>query len=84
MGPANSQYQLNISGFTGITIDPLAGVYSLNGMKFTTKDRDNDKYSSGNCAKNGHGRDAGAWMVAQILLIHTYKSLVQTSLFNIS
>ena len=56
MGPANSQYQLSISGFTGITTDPFT-VYSLNGMKFTTKDRDNDK-CGGNCAISG---DGGWW-----------------------
>ena len=53
MGPANSQYQLNISGFTGIATDPFA-VHPLDGMKFTTKDRsrDNDKYRY-NCAIRG-------------------------------
>ena len=59
VGPANSQYQLNISGFTGITTDPFSG-HSLNGMKFTTKDRDNDKYFQ-NYAVSGDGRDAGGW-----------------------
>ena len=48
VGPANSQYQLSISGFTGITDDPFT-THPLNGMKFTTKDRDNDKWDS-NCA----------------------------------
>ena len=61
VGPANSQYQLSISGFTGINTDPFT-TYSLNGMKFTTKDRDNDKYSSGNCAVSSvDGKDAGGW-----------------------
>ena len=55
VGPANSQYQLNISGFTGITpTDPFAG-HSLNNMKFTTKDRDNDNRGSYNCAVGGNG-----------------------------
>ena len=74
VGPANSQYQLNISGFTGITTDPLSThPHPLNGMKFTTKDRDNDKYSSGNCAGSGGG---GWWysVCSHIQLNHQYKS----------
>ena len=57
VGPANSQYQLSISGFTGITSDP----FNLNGMKFTTKDRDNDKRSVGNCATLFGGKAGGWW-----------------------
>ena len=53
VGPANSQYQLSISGFTGVTTDPFT-THPLNGMKFTTKDRDNDN-NSGNCATNNGG-----------------------------
>ena len=81
MGPANSQYQLSISGFTGITTDPFTD-YSLNGMKFTTKDKDNDK-SGGNCAISGHaGKVAGGWWYkdcSQILLNHQYNH--QASVF---
>ena len=72
VGPANSQYQLSISGFTGITTDPFDSGHSINGMKFTTKDRDNDK-SSGNCATSG-----GAWWqknCAYIRLNHSYKKI---------
>jgi len=50
---------LSISGFTGITTDPFADK-PLNGMKFTTKDRDNDN-NSGNCAAGGTGSKAGGW-----------------------
>ena len=42
VGPANSQYQLSISGFNGITTDPFT-IHPLDGMKFTTKDSDNHK-----------------------------------------
>ena len=68
VGPANSQYQLNISGFTRITTDPFATSH-LNGMKFTTKDRDNDK-NGGNCAVNRDGNNAGGWWHNSCSLIH--------------
>ena len=61
VGPANSQYQLSISGFTGITNEDPFKTYNINGMKFTTKDRDNDR-AGGNCAIiSGWGKDAGGW-----------------------
>ena len=59
VGPANSQYQLSISGFTGITTDPFT-THNINGMKFTTKDRDNDLHIS-NCAGAVHGNRGGWW-----------------------
>ena len=74
VGPANSQYQLSISGFTGITDDPFSQ-HPLNGMKFTTKDGDNDKYVY-NCAVNGNGRNGGGWWYSactNIQLNHQYK-----------
>ena len=74
VGPANSQYQLSISGFTGITTDPFT-THPINGMKFTTKDRDNDN-NRGNCAVNRHGNNAGGWWYdscSYILLNHQYK-----------
>ena len=76
VGPANSQYQLSISGFTGITTDPFS-TYPLDGMKFTTKDRDNDR-GGGNCAISGDGRNAGGWWYnhcSHIHVNHQYKSL---------
>ena len=57
VGPASDDYRLSISGFSGNTTDPA---YSLNGMKFTTRDRDNDKWSS-NCAVHFLGGNAGGW-----------------------
>ena len=76
VGPANSQYQLSISGFTGITSQDPFKNYNINGMKFTTKDRDNDG-SGGNCAVSGNGKDAGGWWhnsCANIHPNHQYKS----------
>ena len=72
VGPPDSQYQLSISGFTGITTDPFTYV---NSMKFTTKDRDNDQIGS-NCAVDGHGGNAGGWWhkdCSYIHLNHQYK-----------
>ena len=44
VGPASDDYQLSISD--GNTTDPITGSHSLNNMKFTTRDRDNDKVES--------------------------------------
>ena len=67
VGPASSQYKLSISGFTGITSEDPFSTYRLNGVKFSTIDRNN----GGNCAKN-----YGAWWhrsCAHIHLNHPYK-----------
>ena len=49
VGPATEQYPLTISGFTGYTTDPFSS-HDLNTMKFTTRDKDNDRWPAGNCA----------------------------------
>ena len=66
VGSASNEYQLSISGFRANTSDPINGDDSgdtANGMKFTTRDRDNDKWSSYNCAviPIGGGGNAGGW-----------------------
>ena len=62
VGPASDDYRLSISGFSGNTTDAItiAGSKSLNGMKFTTRDRDNDKWGS-NCAVGNVGNAGGWW-----------------------
>ena len=60
VGSDNSQYQLSISGFTGLTNSDPMGRHPLNNMKFSTKDRDNDN-SGKHCAVNHHGLNAGGW-----------------------
>ena len=52
IGVAKEQYPLTISGFDsfGLTEPFNLDSNNLNGMKFTSCDRDNDLYNSGNCA----------------------------------
>lgn len=50
----NDKYKLTVSGFNGGKIgNSLDGVH--NGMKFTTKDQDNDLRKNGNCAHQYFG-----------------------------
>ena len=71
VGPANSQYQLNISGFTGITSEDPFSSHPLNHMKFTTKDQDNDKKDGYNCAiVGGGGKIPGGWWHNECARIH--------------
>ena len=60
VGPATEQYPLTISGYSGVTTDPFS---VLNGMKFTTRDRDNDHWNSHNCAAyyQDNGFRGGWW-----------------------
>ena len=56
---AKDKYKLTVGGFQGTTTDPMA---YHNGMNFTTKDSDNDKWHL-NCAiyNYGYNRPAGGW-----------------------
>ena len=56
---AKDKYKLTVGGFQGTTNDPMA---YHNGMYFTTKDSDNDKWSK-NCAIDsyGSGTPTGGW-----------------------
>ena len=49
VGSASEEYALAVGGFTGVASDRFA---LYNGMKFSTPDNDNDKWS-GNCAASG-------------------------------
>ena len=76
VGPAFTNYQLRISGHNEIAPnDPITGSHSLNGMPFTTIDKDNDKWSN-NCAKDPVGTAGGWWYngCSQIYPNHKYKS----------
>ena len=55
-------------------MDPFDGNphIKLNGMKFTTKDRDNDLYSK-NCALKGNGKNSNGWWFNQCAHIQLNK-----------
>ena len=66
VGPATEQYPLTTLGFTGYTTDPFYTHYNsyhaLNRMKFTTRDKDNDQWSTHNCAiPADHRGISGGW-----------------------
>ena len=58
VGSANEEYPLTVGGFTGQGTDQFSyPSFGQNGMKFTTLDKDNDKWS-GNC---GDHYKSGWW-----------------------
>ena len=75
IGSASTNYTLSISRFTGTTSSDPFSTHQLNGMPFTTKDRDNDKWSF-NCAVNDVGNAGGWWYNACsfIFLNNQFKS----------
>lgn len=59
VGDESTQYTLTVGGFTGnVTVDAMNSGSIQNGMKFSTKDRDNDRDSGINCAPS---RGGGFW-----------------------
>ena len=82
VGPASDDYRLSISGFSGNTTDPIASSH-LNSMKFTTRDRDNDKYAGYNCAVHSADRNAGGWwynFCSNVFLNHQYNNILSVYL----
>ena len=73
IGSAEDQFSLKISGFdsNGLT-DPFVSVYPLNGMKFTSRDKDNDLHDTINCAHY----DGGWWHYT----VASYDSMMHTLL----
>ncbi|XP_071139969.1 microfibril-associated glycoprotein 4-like [Mytilus edulis] len=59
IGDATTNYTLNVDGYNGTAGDSLmiAGDRNQNGMMFSTKDRDNDRYPDYDCAQ----KYKGAW-----------------------
>ena len=69
IGSAGDKYPLQISGFSGIyPVDPFS-THRLDGMKFTTKDSDNDK-NGANCAVKGDGGNGNGWWYNDCSLIY--------------
>ena len=65
VGSANEKYPLTVGGFTGQGADQFRyPSYGQNGMKLTTLDSDNDKWS-GNC---GDHYKSGWWHNTEMLL----------------
>lgn len=60
VGPAVKGYPLTIGGYTGIHKGDPFSTHPLNGMKFSTKDRDNDKLSGRNCVFE-FGKPLNGW-----------------------
>ena len=58
IGSAKDRYPLNTSGFDTLGLTDPFYTGNLNGMKFTSRDRDNDLWSNFNCASEG---DGGWW-----------------------
>ncbi|CAG2194812.1 unnamed protein product [Mytilus edulis] len=63
VGSEETNYVLSISGYNGNAGDsiinpPSGSVYQMNGMEFSTPDRDNDKHQFGNVAQQ---RRLGWW-----------------------
>ncbi|XP_048733888.1 angiopoietin-related protein 7-like [Ostrea edulis] len=58
VGSESSEYRLSISDYSGNAGDMMIQAYTLNGMSFTTKDRDNDGNRGYNCAVKYH---TGGW-----------------------
>ena len=59
VGSAHEEYPLTVGGFTGLGTDWFNyNSKPHNGMKFSTPDNDNDKWSSGNCAAS---HNSGWW-----------------------
>ena len=65
VGNAASKFKLQVAGYNGTAGDSIlygSGRDNLNGMAFTTPDRDNDLHGAGyNCA---HGSKGGWWFNA--------------------
>ncbi|XP_078377828.1 fibroleukin-like [Oculina patagonica] len=57
IGDEQAQYRLEVGSYSGTAGDSITFSRNLNNMAFTTKDRDNDRFSISNCAVKW----TGAW-----------------------
>ena len=65
VGNESQGYCLHVDGYSGNAGDALK---YHDGMKFSTYDRDNDKYAQGNCAASSV--HAGGWWHNHCVLVH--------------
>jgi hypothetical protein len=69
VGDESSNYTLHVAGYSGTAGDAMVNITNgcttcnLDGMKFTTRDRDNDAWSTGQCA-NQPNNVGGFWFRA--------------------
>ena len=56
VGSASEEYPLTVGGFTGVGNNQFIAVRTLNGMKFSTPDNDNNKDGSNCATKYSSGR----------------------------
>ena len=55
VGNAASKYKLQVAGYNGTAGDSIIRSYNINGMAFSTPDRDNDLWSDIDCAQRWKG-----------------------------
>ena len=49
IGDSTTEYTLNVGGYSGTAGDGLVDGHNHNGMKFSTKDNDNDNWNGASC-----------------------------------
>ena len=74
VGNSTSKYTLTVGGYAGTAGDGLAGHH--NGIKFTTRDQDNDNRANENCANHRH---EGAWWYNNCFASHLNGQYLNTS-----
>ena len=78
---SSTKYRLNIGGYSSGSVNVGNGMAGCNGMKFTTRDSDNDLYSS-NCAE-GHGGTMD--VVMQISMVSMAQAaMLQLALYGLN
>ena len=64
VGNSTTEYTLTAGGYSGTAGESL--IWQHNGIKFSTRDNDNDNWPSGNCAQRYHG----AWWMDSCFASH--------------
>lgn len=80
IGSVRTQYQLSISNAVNNGLPDVFRQHDLNGMKFTTKDRDNDRWNR-NCAIDSTGAAGGWWYRSCSLIQPNHKYQNENNIF---